>query len=140
MDTNTVLGPLWNIGCKTSDLDGEIRFLEKLGAQLLLNETLPGVNGPIAYAILLLGGTRILLTPTPVFEDALPYSLPSGLSHAVFEVSDHGAAVRAIAAAGGRPLTEPRTIEAGFGKRRVAFFQSPGGLVFEALKIERDLM
>lgn len=29
----------------------------------------------------------------------------------------------------------PRSLEGGFGKRIVAFFESPGGLVFEALKI-----
>ena len=73
---------------------------------------------------------------SPVFESGLGYDLRPGLTHAVFEVEDHDAAIREISTAGARPLTEPRSIEAGFGRRRVAFFQSPGGLVFEALKID----
>jgi len=136
MNDEPVLGPLWNIGCKTPDVGAEIQFLERLGGRLRLHETLPGLAGPIEYAILELGGTRILLTPSPVFESGLGYDLRPGLSHAVFEVEDHDAAIRDISAAGARPLTEPRSIEAGFGRRRVAFFQSPGGLVFEALKID----
>ena len=136
MSPEPVLGPLWNIGCKIEDLAAEIRFFERLGARLRLDETLPGLTGPIEYAILELGGTRILLTPTPVFESALGYDLRPGLTHAVFEVEDHEDAIRRITEAGARPLTEPRSIEAGFGRRRVAFFQSPGGLVFEALKID----
>jgi catechol 2,3-dioxygenase-like lactoylglutathione lyase family enzyme len=133
--TASLLGPLWNIGCKTADVRAEVAFLERLGAHLRLHETLPGPSGPIEYAILELGGTRILLTPTPVFEGALAHELRPGLTHAVFEVDDHDAACEQIARAGARPLTVPRDIEAGFGRRRVAFFESPGGLVFEALKI-----
>jgi catechol 2,3-dioxygenase-like lactoylglutathione lyase family enzyme len=63
------------------------------------------------------------------------HELHPGLTHAVFEVDDHEAACAAALRAGARQLTEARVFEAGFGKRRVAFFQSPGGLVFEALKI-----
>lgn len=131
----TVLGPLWNIGCKMTDIVAEANFLQRLGANLRLHETLPGPAGPVEYAILELGGTRVLLTPTPVFEEALGYNLRPGLTHAVFEVDDHDATCAAALRAGARQLTEARVFEAGFGKRRVAFFQSPGGLVFEALKI-----
>jgi catechol 2,3-dioxygenase-like lactoylglutathione lyase family enzyme len=128
-------GPLWNIGCKMGEVALEADFWQRLGARLRLHETLPGVAGPVEYSLLEFGGTRILLTPTPVFEAALGYELRSGLTHAVFEVDDHDAACGAALSAGARQLTEARVFEAGFGKRRVAFFQSPGGLVFEALKI-----
>jgi catechol 2,3-dioxygenase-like lactoylglutathione lyase family enzyme len=140
MNTQSVLGPLWNIGCKTPDVATEVRFLEQLGAHLRLHESLPGEDGPIEYAILELGGTRIFLTPSPGFEAGIGHPLRPGLTHAVFEVTDHDAAVRAISAAGGRQLTEPRSIEAGFGRRQIVFFESPGGLVFEALKIDRALI
>jgi len=126
---------LWNIGCKTTDVRGEAEFLRRLGARLRLHETLPAVSGPIEYAILEFSGTRVLLTPDPVFSGALDHELHPGLTTAVFEVDDHDAACSAALAAGARQLTEARVFEAGFGKRRVAFFQSPGGLVFEALKI-----
>jgi predicted enzyme related to lactoylglutathione lyase len=57
------------------------------------------------------------------------------LTHAVFEVANHREACEAVLLAGGRLLMEPREIEAGFGRRLIAFFESPGGLVFEVLKI-----
>jgi hypothetical protein len=85
-----------------------------------------------------LGTTRLLLTATPVYEPALGRSMSPGLAHAVFEVEDHATACAALEAAGARPLTAARTIEAGFGRREVAFFESPGGLVFEALHILED--
>ena len=136
--TEPLLGPLWNIGIKVADVGTEIEFLERLGGRLRLHETLPGLDGPIEYAIVDLGSTRLLLTPTPVFEPSLDHPVVPGLSHAVFEVADHATACAAIEAAGGRPLTPPRIIEAGFGRREVAFFESPGGLVFEALHILED--
>jgi len=128
-------GPLWNIGCKAQDVKAEAEFIQRLGGTLRLHETLPAVSGPIEYAILEFGGTRLLFTPDPVFSGAIDHELHPGLTHAVFEVDDHDAACATALEAGARQLTEARVFEAGFGKRRVAFFQSPGGLVFEALKI-----
>lgn len=128
-------GPLWNIGCKVDNVAAEGEFLQRLGARLRLHEKLPAPTGEIEYQMLDFAGTRVFLTRNPVFEDSLGYELRPGLTHAVFEVDDHDAACAAALAAGARQLTEARVFEAGFGKRRVAFFQSPGGLVFEALKI-----
>jgi catechol 2,3-dioxygenase-like lactoylglutathione lyase family enzyme len=132
------LGRLWNIGAKVTDVAAEARFLSRLGGRLRMHETLPGLEGPIEYAFVDIGSTRLLLTPTPVYEKALGRTVPPGLAHAVFEVADHQEACEAIKAAGARPLTAPRVLEAGFGAREVAFFESPGGLVFEALRIISD--
>lgn len=128
------LGQLWNIGCKTTDVAGEATFLQRLGARAVLHEALSGPAGPVEYALLELGGTRIVLTPTPAFESSLDYDLRPGLTHAVFEVNDPDAIVAEATAAGGRRITEARTIEGGFGRRRIVFLQSPGGLVFEAFR------
>jgi hypothetical protein len=38
-------------------------------------------------------------------------------------------------AAGATVLIEPTEIVASFGARRIAFFRSPGGLVFEMMQI-----
>ena len=103
-----------------------------------MHETLPGLDGPIEYAFVDIGSTRLLLTPTPVYEQALGRPVSPGLAHAVFEVTDHTSACRAIEAAGARQLTAPRRLEAGFGTRDVAFFESPGGILFEALHIISD--
>ncbi len=43
-----------------------------------------------------------------------------------------------IKALGARILIEPREISAGFGRRKLAFFQSPGGLAFEIIQILAD--
>ena len=66
METN-----LWNIGIKAEALDQEISFWEGLGAKLLLRETLLGPDGTAEYALLEFGGTRLFLTPKPLFEDRL---------------------------------------------------------------------
>lgn len=65
---------LWNIGVKAEDLDREINFWEQLGAQMLVRETLAGPDGTAEYALLAFGGTRLFLTPKPLFEDRLNYS------------------------------------------------------------------
>jgi catechol 2,3-dioxygenase-like lactoylglutathione lyase family enzyme len=132
------LGRLWNIGAKVADVAAEAEFLGRLGGRLRMHETLPGLEGPIEYAFVDIGSTRLLLTPTPVYEQALGRPVSPGLAHAVFEVTDHTSACRAIEAAGARQLTAPRRLEAGFGTRDVAFFESPGGILFEALHIISD--
>lgn len=135
------LRKLWNIGAKVTDVESEVAFLERLGGRRRLHENLPGPNGPIEYAFVDIAQTRVLLTPTPVYEAALGRSITPGWAHAVFTVGDdHAAECARIEQAGAKPLTEPRQFEAAFGRRDVAFFQSPGGLIFEALHIIEDRM
>ena len=81
------------------------------------------------------GGTRLFLTPQPVFEETLSLPLHPGLTHAVFETGNLDAEYERAAAAGAEVLIEPTEIVASFGARRIAFFKSPGGLVFEMMQI-----
>ena len=131
---------LWNIGMKVEDMDQEIDFLEKLGARLLLHEILPRPDGDAEYAFLDLGGTRLFLTPKPIYEDKLSYQLLSGLTHAVFEVDDLDSEYKRIKALGTEVLIEPVEISAGFGSRRISFFRSPNGLIFEVMQILESKM
>ena len=126
---------LWNIGITARDLDGEIAFLMKLGARLLLREKFAGPDGESEYALLEFGGTRILATPKPVFEDRLGTPLSPGITHAVFETADIDAEYARIVGEGAEVLIEPTEITAAFGSRRIAFFRSPGGFVFEVMQI-----
>lgn len=126
---------LWNIGIKAEDLDREISFWEQLGARLLVRETLTGPDGAAEYALLAFGGTRLFLTPKPLFEDRLSYSLASGLTHAVFEVDDLEQEYRRIVALDAQVLVEPTQLTAGFGSRRIALFRSPNGLIFEVMQV-----
>ena len=62
---------LWNIGLTARDIERELEFLLRLGAKLLLREKFSGPDGESEYALLEFGGTRLFVTPKPVFEDRL---------------------------------------------------------------------
>jgi catechol 2,3-dioxygenase-like lactoylglutathione lyase family enzyme len=127
---------LWNIGVKTSNLTADLAFLEKVGATIVLRDVLPTGDGEaLDYAIVRLGGVRLLLFPNVIFEDQLPGGVQSGLTHAVFEVDDVQAEFERVKALGGQVLIEPRFAAAGFGTRQITFFRSPGGLVLEFIQI-----
>ena len=127
---------LWNIGMKVDDIDGEISFWEEIGAKLVLREKFTAPDGEEAdYAFLDFGGTRIFLTPKTVFEDKLGYQLMPGLTHAVFEVEDLDREYERLTGMGLEVLVDKVEISAGFGSRRLAFFRSPNGMVFEVLQI-----
>ncbi len=127
----------WNIGLKTPDMDAEIEYFEKLGARLLVRETLPipGGEGTIEYAVLEFGGTRIFLSPTTVFEDKLVDDLRPGVTHAVFETDDIERECAKLRELGSEVLVEPVLIDARIGRRIVSFWRSPNGVVFEVMQI-----
>lgn len=126
---------LWNLGAKVVDVDRDAAFFVALGARLLIREKATTPAGEIDYAIVALGDTRILLTPKTVFEDALPDALSAGLTHAVFEVEDLAPEAERAKAAGATELLPPTEVTARFGRRRIAFFRSPGGIVFEIMQV-----
>lgn len=126
---------LWNLGMKVADVDREAAFLVELGGKLLLREKLTTLAGEVDYALVAFGGTRIFLTPKTIFEDALDAPLYTGLTHVVFEVSKLEPEVERVKALGIEMLLPPTEITAGFGTRKIAFFRSPGGLVFEIMEI-----
>lgn len=129
---------LWNIGLTARDVDRELDFLTGLGAKLLLREKFPAPDGESEYALLEFGGTRLFVTPRPVFENRLDQPLMPGLSHAVFEVEDVDAEVEKVIAQGASLLLGPAEITAGFGSRPIAFLRSPGGFIFELLQIRES--
>lgn len=134
----TMQSKLWNIGLTARDIERELQFLTGLGAKLLLREKFSGPEGESEYALLEFGGTRLFVTPKPVFEDRLDQPLAQGLSHAVFEVGDVDAEMEKVIAQGATLLLGPVEITASFGSRRIAFFRSPGGFIFELLQIRES--
>ncbi|MEP7358725.1 MAG: VOC family protein [Anaerolineales bacterium] len=127
---------LWNIGLKITDLDSELAFLNSLGATLLQRAAIPVEDGAsLEYAIVRLGGVRLLLFPNVIFEAQVPGGVAPGLTHAVFQVDDLDAEYARIKALGAQVLIEPQLVSAPFGTRRLAFFRSPGGMVFEVMQI-----
>jgi catechol 2,3-dioxygenase-like lactoylglutathione lyase family enzyme len=130
-----VIKELWNIGLKVTDLEGEVAFLCEVGATLVLRERISILGEEREYAILMLGGVRMLLFETVVFETLISEGVRPGLTHAVYEVDDLDAEYARIRALGAQVLIEPTEISAAFGKRRLAFFRSPNGFVFEVMQV-----
>src|SRR6202000_1986870 len=61
---NAMIKELWNVGLKVTDLDREVAFLREVGASLVLRERASMVGEEREYAILMLGGVRMLLFET----------------------------------------------------------------------------
>src|SRR5260370_12363448 len=75
---------LWNIGVKTENLDAEVDFLRRVGAEVVLRERFDAGEGTsLEYAILRLGGVRMLLFPNTIFEDRIEAAVPPRLTHPV---------------------------------------------------------
>ena len=129
---------LWNIGVKVKDLEREIDFLSRVGAAVVLRETLALAGQTTEYAILSLAGVRILLFPSVLFEGRVGEEVRPGLTHAVYQVDDVDAEFERIKDLGGEVLVEPMYASGGFGTRRLAFFRSPGGFVFEVMQVLED--
>ena len=126
---------LWNVGLKVTDLDREVAFLREVGASLVLREWVSMVGEEREYAILMLGGVRMLLFETVVFENLVSGGVRPGLTHAVYEVDELDAEYARISALGAEVLIEPTEVSAAFGRRRLAFFRSPSGFVFEVMQV-----
>ena len=131
---------LWNIGMKVKDVQVEVDYFVDLGGRLRVHERLTTPDGAFEYALVDFAGTRLFLTPKTVFEDRLPAPPPEGLTHAVFEVNDLEKELERLLAVGTEVLIPPMEISAGLDSRRLAFFRSPGGLVFEVMQIRESLV
>src|ERR1700722_10902113 len=95
---------LWNVALKVTDLDREVAFLRDVGASLVLRERLSMVGEEREYAILMLGGVRMLLVETVVFEKLVSGGVRPGLTHAVYEVDSLDADTHALARSAPRSL------------------------------------
>jgi catechol 2,3-dioxygenase-like lactoylglutathione lyase family enzyme len=132
-------GKLWNIGMKAPNMDSETAFWEKLGGRTRVREVIsldrPEGKKDFEYSIMEVCDNRLFMSEETVFEDLVPHTLEPGITHAVFEVRDFEHEFRRLTAMGAEVLIQPVTVSAGFGSRRLAFFRSPNGLVFEVMQI-----
>jgi catechol 2,3-dioxygenase-like lactoylglutathione lyase family enzyme len=130
-------GPLriWTLGAKVPDLDAEIAFVRALGGELVLDDRIPFGGSEFRVPLLRLGDKYLHIAEEMVYESELAEPLPHGLCHVVFEVADLAAARDAALAAGATEVTGVARVEAGFGVRDVAFLRSPGGILFELVRV-----
>ena len=126
---------LWNYAIKVVDLETATAFyVDVLGAELRIRGEVLGST----YVLLRLGGTRVILFDKAPYEDLLGETLPPGFLHDVYEVDDFDAQISRLRASGVRFIMEPRVIEAAFGRRRIAFFETPDGMRTEVMQILED--
>ena len=81
-----------------------------------------------------MGRERLLLFNEVVYADALPEPMKTGLAHAVFQVTDVAQVLARFRTNGVAPIWGPVDLTTPFGKRRVVFFRSPSGFVFETFQ------
>jgi catechol 2,3-dioxygenase-like lactoylglutathione lyase family enzyme len=128
------LGRIWNLGLKVDDLEGELDFLERCGATRIERGLIKAPAGDHPFGTAFLGRERLLLFNEVVYADALPQPMQAGLAHAVYQVKDVARVVQRFAANGISPLWGPIELATPFGSRRVVFFRSPSGFVFETFE------
>lgn len=126
---------LWNIALKSTDLEQEVAFLGHFGAGDVQFEALGGAATGTRFAMLRLGDKRLLIFPEAVYEDRLPEPLREGLIHAAYVVDDLAATLDNLMQHGIRPVWGPAEVSGTFGQRRIAFFRSPSGFIFETMQI-----
>ncbi len=128
---------LWNYAIKVEDIERASRFYtDVLGAQVRLHGEVLGC----VYTLIRLGDTRVILFEKAPYEDLLGQELPPGFLHDVYEVDDFDAQIARLRKAGVRFLMEPQVIEAEFGTRRIAFFETPDGMRTEVMEILDDAL
>jgi catechol 2,3-dioxygenase-like lactoylglutathione lyase family enzyme len=126
---------LWNYAVKVADMDKAIAFyVDALGADVRNRSEVLGQH----YTLLRLGETRVILFEKAPYEDLIGKTLPLGFLHDVYEVDDFDRQIARLRAMGVRFIMEPRDIEADFGRRRIAFFETPDGMRTEVMEILED--
>jgi lactoylglutathione lyase len=126
---------LWNYAIKVADIDKAIAFYsEALGAQVRIR----GEVLDSRYALVRLGSQRVILFEKAPYEDLIGEKLPLGFLHDVYEVDDFDDQIARLRRMGVRFIMEPQVIEADFGIRRIAFFETPDGMRTEVMEIIED--
>jgi catechol 2,3-dioxygenase-like lactoylglutathione lyase family enzyme len=126
---------LWNYAIKVADIQQAVGFyVEVLGAEVRLRGEVLGS----VYALIRLGDTRVILFDKAPYEDLLGRELPLGFLHDVYEVSNFDAQIARLRQTGVKFLMGPQVIEADFGTRRIAFFETPDGMRTEVMEILED--
>jgi extradiol dioxygenase family protein len=128
---------LWNYAIKVADIECATRFyVDVLGARVRLKGEVLGCD----YALIRLGNTRVILFEKAPYEHLLGKELPQGFLHDVYQVDDFEAQIARLRKAGVKFLIEPQVIEAEFGTRRIAFFETAHGVRTEVMEILEDAL
>jgi hypothetical protein len=125
---------LWNLGLKVENVDDELAFLKACGATRIEKGTIATPDGDHLFGTAFLGNERLLMFTEVVYADTLPAPMKTGLTHAVYQVEDVSEILARFRRNGVSPLWGPVDLSTPFGRRRVVFFRSPSGFVFETFQ------
>jgi catechol 2,3-dioxygenase-like lactoylglutathione lyase family enzyme len=115
---------LANLAVKVSDLDAACAFYEASGGDV--RDRMAWRNGERADVHL--GPVQITLFTKAIYEDSV--TLPAeGFLHPALFTDDLDAEL-----AGHEVLWGPEIVEGGFGRRRIAFVNAPGGIRLEFME------
>lgn len=126
---------LWNFAAKVPNLDSEVSFLKAMGAYVVVDEVLHVEDRDFRVVLLRWGDKYMHLFENAVYEHRLDSPRQHGLCHVVFEVDDIDGLRQTALQAGAREIMPKSFISAGFGTRDVVFLRSPGGVLFELIKV-----
>ena len=126
---------IWNVAAKVPKLDAEISFIKTMGGHVLVDEVLRFDDQDFRVVLLKWGDKYLHLFEKAVYEHRLDAPRPYGLCHVVFEVDDLEELRERALGAGAREPMPKSFVSAGFGTRDVVFLQSPGGILFELIKV-----
>ena len=132
-----MLNGLWTIGVKVPSVERELEFHRAMGNDVVLDETIALDGIDYRVPLIKMGDKYLHIAEKMVYENELGIDLPYGPVHLVYLSNDFDADLANATAAGATPIREPADISAGFGERRVAFFRSPSGWIFEIAQIYR---
>jgi hypothetical protein len=135
-----MLTRLWTIGIKVPDLERELSFHRQMGNAVVLDETLEVGGERFRVPLIRMGDKYIHLAEKMVYENLLGRPLPFGITHIVYRSDSFDGDVLRASDSGATLLRDVAIISAGFGERRVAFFTSPSGWIFEIIEVLRDLV
>jgi len=130
-----VIKGLWNYAVKVEDLRSATEFyVSQLGGEVRIKGEVLGSQ----YVLLRLGTTRVILFDRAPYENQLKLNLPVGFLHLVFEVDDFDAQLEVLRRKAVKFLMEPCIIEGEFGRRKIAFFETPEKIRTEIMQVLED--
>ena len=126
---------MWNYAVKVEDLECATHFYTTcLGGEVRIKGEVLGSR----YVLLRLGEMRVILFDKAPYEEQLKLNLPPGFLHLVFEVDDFDTQMKLLRQSQVKFLTEPCVIEGEFGRRKIAFFETPEKIRVEIMQVLFD--
>ena len=126
---------LWNYAIKSPDIEKTTEFyVRNFGAEVRIRGEILGSR----YHLIRLGDSRMIIFDKAPYEDQIGRTLPPGFLHDVYEVDDFEARVERLRESGVRFIMEPQEIEGDFGRRKIAFFETPDGMRTEVMQVLWD--